>query len=470
MMCYYYGMTIRRILESGQVDEPYTVSAWLRSKRSSGKITFLALSDGSYPKPLQVVVEDAEGSELLDTVITGCCLRIQGRLLASPAEGQAVELRAERVEIIGTVPQDYPLQKKKHSFEFLRSIPHLRMRTNSHSAVARIRHALTQAVHHFFSERDFIYINTPIITSFDAEGGGAVFSLHESGGEKQSEQGRGGTETTAGTDTREGFFGHPVYLTVSGQLHAECCALALGRVYTFSPTFRAENSNTSRHLSEFWMIEPELCFCDLQELTVLADDIIRSLVQSVLDRNAADIDFFDQWVEKGLRERLELLIKQKTKHISYTDAIQILQKADQNFSYPPEWGCDLQTEHERYLCEHWYQGPIIVYDYPRTLKPFYMRQNDDGKTVAAMDMLVPVFGEIIGGSQREERLDVLENAMREKNINREQYQWYLDLRRYGSAPHAGFGLGFDRLVQYVTGMQNIRDTIPFPRSPQSALF
>lgn len=445
-------ITIKKILENSKEGIDCVVSAWVRTKRSSGGILFFELNDGSCHDSLQVVLEESNfielphGRDLLSKINTGTCIRVEGALVQSPAQGQKIEIKAHAIKVLGDSPPNYPLQKKKHSFDFLRSIPHLRSRTNSLKALARVRHALAQAVHQFFSERDFFYIHTPLISGIDAEGAGEVFTVQKTG---QVDE----------------FFAKPTFLTVSGQLHAECYALALGRVYTFGPTFRAENSNTTRHLSEFWMVEPEVCFVDINGLAKLADELIRFLIIQMLDTQKKDIEFFDKWIEGGLHTRLERVVKTPSKHISYDEAIEILQSSGKKFEIEPKWGGDLQTEHERYICEEWHKGPVIVYNYPRDIKAFYMRQNDDGKTVAAMDMLVPVFGEIVGGSQREERLGVLEQAMIDKKIDRDIYDWYLDLRRYGTAPHSGFGLGFDRLVQYVTGMRNIRDTIPFPRSP-----
>lgn len=446
--------TVKQILETTKLGSQCAISAWVRTKRSSGAILFLELNDGSSHDSLQVVVEEgnfssqSEDSELFASINTGTCLHVEGELVSSPAKGQAVELHARELRIEGPCPLDYPLQKKKHSFEFLRSIPHLRSRTNSLKAIARIRHALAQAIHQFFSDRDFFYIHTPIISGIDAEGAGEVFTI------QKSEAG-----------VTEDFFAKPTFLTVSGQLHVECYALALGRVYTFAPTFRAENSNTSRHLSEFWMVEPEICFTDIEGLANLADELVRYLVAKMLDEQRKDLEFFDKWIEQGLCSRLEKVVLAPSKHISYDEAIKILHASGKSFEHEARWGEDLQTEHERYLCEEWYRGPVIVYNYPRDIKAFYMRRNSDGKTVAAMDMLVPVFGEIVGGSQREERLEMLEQSMLEKNIDRNQYNWYLDLRRYGTAVHSGFGMGFDRVVQYLTGMKNIRDSIPFPRTP-----
>ncbi|GAB4342652.1 MAG: asparagine--tRNA ligase [Desulfobulbaceae bacterium] len=451
---------IRTLLADPPLGADVEACGWVKTRRDSGAISFVELNDGSCLASLQVVVE--EGDKIpagqMKKVTTGSCLRVRGRLVESPAKGQAVELRADTIDVLGTAdPATYPLQKKRHSFEFLRTIAHLRPRTNALSAVARVRSALGFAVHDFFRERGFVHIHTPIITTSDCEGAGEMFLV------TALEPGRLSSEEDFAGD----FFGRRAGLTVSGQLQAEIYAMALGRVYTFGPTFRAEHSNTSRHLAEFWMVEPEMAFCDLFQDMELAEELIVSLVRTVLEECAPELELFNRFVEKGLMQRLESILKGPFTRISYTDAVKLLAVSGRDFEFPVEWGVDLQSEHERFLCEE-AGGPVIVHDYPAAIKPFYMRRNDDGKTVAAMDILVPSIGELVGGSQREERSGVLEEVMREAGLDMEEYGWYLDLRRYGTAPHAGFGLGFERMVQLVTGMPNIREVIPFPRTPGSA--
>jgi asparaginyl-tRNA synthetase len=393
----------------------------------------------------------------------GAAVRITGELVASPAKGQRVELKADRIELVGDVASDYPLQKKRHSFEFLRTISHLRPRARTFGAVFRARHALQMAIHRFFDERGFIQVHAPIITGSDAEGAGQMFRV-------TCLDPKAPPLADGAVDFSKDFFGKPTSLTVSGQLEAEVFALAFRNVYTFGPTFRAENSNTSRHAAEFWMIEPEMAFCDLRGDMALAEEFIRSIVRAVLERCPEEVDFFDELIEKGLRAKLEALVGASFEAMTYTEAIERLQKAGRSFEFPVHWGADLQSEHERYLTEEVVGRPLFLVDYPKEIKAFYMRANDDGKTVAAMDLLVPHVGEIIGGSQREERLDVLVAQMERFGLEKEDYWWYLDLRRYGGVPHAGFGLGFDRAVMYVTGMQNIRDVIPFARTPGTAEF
>ena len=439
---------IKEILAAAEVGAELRVSAWVRTRRASGAITFLELTDGSCLAGLQVVVEQGLANyEEVGRLSTGCSVEVRGELQASPAKGQTVELHATAVQVLGWAdPETYPLQKKRHGFEFLRSISHLRPRTNALGAVARIRGRLTQGVHRFFDERGFVQVHTPIITTSDCEGAGEMFQV-TSGGEG------------------EDFFGRPAGLTVSGQLQAEVYAQALGRVYTFGPTFRAENSHTSRHLAEFWMIEPEMAFCDLDCNMQVAEELLRSLLSDVLEQCAEDLTLFDRFISKGLLKRLEQVAAQDFARISYDEAIERLLGAGRAFDYPVSWGMDLQSEHERWLCEEAFGRPLIVTGYPAAIKPFYMRLSDDRRTVAAMDILVPGVGEIVGGSQREERLDVLEQRMTAAGLDLAEYDWYLDLRRYGTTPHSGFGLGFERLVQYVTGMANIREVIPFPRTP-----
>ncbi|MEM5947639.1 asparagine--tRNA ligase [Spirochaetia bacterium 38H-sp] len=431
-----------------------TVYGWVRSVRESKQVAFIELNDGSCFDSLQVVVDRAVISQLPQGLRTGASLRAAGILAESPGGKQPIELQAKEIILIGESPEDYPLQKKRHSFEFLRQIAHLRPRTNTFGAVMRVRNTLAQEIHSFFNERGFMYVHSPIITTSDAEGAGAMFRV---------------SAEAEGAENPE-FFGKPAYLTVSGQLEAEIYAQAFGRVYTFGPTFRAENSNTTRHLSEFWMVEPEMAFCELEGDMQLAEDFIKALLRAALDKNHRDMAFFDQWISRGIIEQLEKVANASFEHITYTEAISKLENAGKKFEYEPHWGMDIQTEHERYLAEELVGGPVIVTDYPRDIKAFYMKQNPDGKTVRAMDVLVPRLGEIIGGSQREDDYDKLLARIKELGMDADNYWWYLELRKYGSTPHAGFGLGFDRMVQYVTGMQNIRDVIPFPRTPGNADF
>jgi len=449
------------ILRQQAVGETVTICGWLRTRRDSGGLSFLEINDGSCLANLQVIAEDQLDNyeSEVKKLSTGCSLRVQGALVASPAKGQAVEVRAASIEVIGWAdPETYPLQKKRHSFEFLRSIAHLRPRTNALGAVARVRSALSFAIHRFFHQQGFLQVHTPVITTSDCEGAGEMFTVTAlEPGQLQ------GAAPFAGD-----FFGRRAGLTVSGQLQAEIYALSHGLVYTFGPTFRAENSNTSRHLAEFWMLEPEMAFCDLAGDMAMAETMIKALVAAALDECAADLALFEQHVAKGLIDKLTLVRDRPFVHFTYTEAVAELERSGRGFEFPVQWGIDLQAEHERYLCEEVAGAPVIVTNYPENIKPFYMRLDDDGRTVAAMDILVAGIGELVGGSQREERYDVLAARMAAAGLDREQYGWYLDLRRYGSVPHAGFGLGFERLVQFVTGMQNIRDVIPFPRTPGSA--
>ena len=442
------------------------VRGWVRSRRDSKGISFIELNDGSRFKSLQLVVNKGVIPEAqLKRITAGACIGATGTLVESPAPGQPVELRVEQIRIYGEAdPATYPMQKKGHSFEFLREIAHLRVRGNTFGAVFRVRNALAYAIHRFFQERDFLYVHTPIITPSDCEGAGALFRVTTLDFENppRTPDGR--------IDWSQDFFSRPTYLTVSGQLEAEIFALAFGKVYTFGPTFRAENSNTPRHLAEFWMIEPEMAFYELPDNMRLAEEFLKYIIQYVLDHCQEDMAFFHQRIDNTVLETLELVATAPFEHITYTEAIQILQKAERDWEFPPVWGNDLQTEHERYLTEEAFKKPVIVTDYPKEIKAFYMRVNDDGRTVRAMDVLVPRVGEIIGGSQREERYDVLLQRIRESGLNEDDYWWYLDLRKYGSAPHSGFGLGFERMLMYITGMKNIRDVIPFPRTPGNAEF
>ncbi len=443
------------------------VNGWVRTRRDSrAGVSFIELNDGSCLKSLQLVVDfhDPSLQETLTRVTTGCSLSVKGQVVPSPGKGQSIELHAREMTLLGEAdPAGYPLQKKRHSFEFLRQIAHLRPRTNTLGAVARVRSRISHAIHQFFQERHFFYIQTPIITASDCEGAGEVFQVTAPGFSGEP----AGREEPAGKGE---FFGKPAYLTVSGQLQAEIYALALGKVYTFGPTFRAENSNTSRHLAEFWMVEPEMAFCDLAEDLRVAEEFIRHLVEVVLRDCAEDLDFFTRFVESSLPQVLEQVHREPFEVITYTEAVHLLKKSRESFVYPVQWGNDLQAEHERHLTENIFKKPVAVIHFPRSLKPFYMRVNDDGETVAAMDILVPGTGEIIGGSQREERTEVLLEQMQRKLVPRESYEWYVDLRRYGSVPHSGFGLGLERLVQFVTGLPNIREVIPFPRTPGHADF
>jgi len=442
-----------------------TVKGWVRTVRRGKGVTFIELNDGSCFASLQVVADTEKiSTEILDAVGTGACVAVQGELLESPAAGQARELQAHGIDLVGATDGDYPLQKKRHTFEYLRTIAHLRPRSNTFGAVFRMRSKLSYAVHRFYQERGFLYVQTPIITSSDCEGAGELFRVTSLDVESPPRNDKG--KVDFGRD----FFGTETGLTVSGQLEGELFATAFGDVYTFGPTFRAENSNTSRHAAEFWMIEPEMAFCDLAADCDLAEDFFRYLVRFALDECSEDLVFFDQRIEKGLIDKLETLAEAEFGRMSYSDAISELERADRDFEFPVTWGVDLQSEHERFLSEEVVKGPLFVIDYPKEIKAFYMRANDDGKTVAAMDLLVPRVGEIIGGSQREERLEVLDARMAENGIDPQSLWWYRDIRRWGSCPHAGFGLGFERFLMYVTGMENIRDVIPFPRTPGHAEF
>ncbi len=455
---------IKTILSEKPVNREITVRGWLKSKRDSKGFSFLDVTDGSCLNGLQILADSSLSNYHSDIsrLTTGCSIEARGLLLPSPAKGQTVELHAKAINVYGWAPpESYPLQKKHQSFEFLRSIAHLRGRTNSLGAVARVRSRLSWAIHQFFQERGFFQIHTPIITTSDCEGAGEMFTVTSLDLQKLPVAG-------GAVDYCQDFFGRQASLTVSGQLEAEAYALALGNVYTFGPTFRAENSNTSRHLAEFWMVEPEMAFCDLENDMNIAEELLKFLIRDCMENCAQDIDLFARFVDKNLTAKLLNVVQYDFIRISYSEAISKLEKADMHFTFPVAWGIDLQSEHERYLAEKLFQRPVIVTDYPKGIKPFYMRLNDDGKTVAAMDILFPGIGEIIGGSQREERFELLKNRMEESGITLENYQWYLDLRRYGTVPHAGFGLGFERIIQFVTGMGNIRDVIAFPRTPGSA--
>lgn len=448
-------------------NELVKVQGWVRSKRDSkAGISFIAVNDGSCLSNLQLVVPaELENYDTLLKITVGCSIEATGKLVESEGQGQAVELAVTQMSVLGWVddPETYPIAKKRHSFEYLRSVAHLRPRTNAIGAVTRVRSQLANSIHNYFHTNGFNWVNTPLITASDCEGAGEMFRVS--------------TLDTANlplndkqeVDYSQDFFGQETFLTVSGQLNVEAYCLAMSKVYTFGPTFRAENSNTTRHLAEFWMVEPEIAFADLNDDMALAEDFLRHVIKSALDNNQEDLGFFNQFIEKGLVERLEHVANSSFERIDYTDAIEILQKCKQKFEFPVTWGMDLQSEHERYLSEQYVGKPTIVYNYPKDIKAFYMRLNDDNKTVAAMDVLAPGIGEIIGGSQREDRIDVLDSRLAEQGMTG-HLDWYRDLRRYGTVPHAGFGLGFERLLNYVTGMDNIRDVIPYPRTPKNAPF
>lgn len=458
---------IRDILHAGEPGQSTTIQGWVRTKREAKGITFVEVNDGSSMAGLQVVLSaDLAG---YDTVVkdltTGSSVEIGGTLVESPGKGQRVELQGESITVYGTADgETYPLQKKRHSFEYLRTLGHLRSRTNTLGAVFRVRNACAQATHQFFNERGFLWMHTPIITASDCEGAGEMFAV------TGLDLANLPKDKTGAVDYSQDFFGKPAYLTVSGQLEAEIMAMAFTNVYTFGPTFRAENSNTSRHLAEFWMVEPEMAFCDLTGNMDLAEEFLKYIFHSVLEQCPEDMAFFNDRIDNSVLATADNMINNTFERITYTDAVTLLEKCDRTFEFPVEWGIDLQSEHERYLAEDLFKKPVIVTDYPTGIKAFYMRLNDGGETVAAMDVLAPKVGEIIGGSQREERLDVLERRIQEAGLPLEDYWWYLDLRRFGTVPHAGFGLGFERLVQFMTGMGNIRDVIPFPRTPDSIEF
>lgn len=467
---------IAEILQNGQPDEPLIVQGWVRTKREFKGFAFIEINDGSSLANLQVVLnlELADYEALLKQLNTGASVEVAGVLMPSEGKGQRIELKAQTVKVYGEAdPETYPLQKKRHSFEFLRTIGHLRSRTNSFGAVFRVRNACANAIHQFFQEQGFLWIHTPIITKSDCEGAGELFSV-TSFDLKQVPLKKAGGAGEAGeageVDYSQDFFGGPAYLTVSGQLEAEVMAMAFSNVYTFGPTFRAENSNTSRHLAEFWMVEPEMAFCELKGNMDLAEAFLKYVFKYVLETCPEDMEFFNQRIDNSVLATADNIINNEFERITYTEAIVLLEKANCPFEYPINWGLDLQSEHERYLAEQLFKKPVIVTDYPVEIKAFYMRLNDDEKTVRAMDVLAPKIGEIIGGSQREERLEVLERRIKGQGLNPEDLWWYLDLRRYGTVPHAGFGLGFERLVQFMTGMGNIRDVIPFPRTPLNADF
>ncbi|MFZ5969254.1 MAG: asparagine--tRNA ligase [Bacillota bacterium] len=452
--------------ESGKfLNQRITIAGWVRTLRASKNFGFIEINDGSFFKNLQIVFEEnLENFKDVSKLSISTAIVVEGILVETPNAKQPFELKAEKIEVEGHSDLDYPLQKKKHSLEFLREIAHLRPRSNTFSAVFRVRSLAAYAIHKFFQERGFVYVHTPIITGSDAEGAGAMFrvSTLDFKDTPLTEEGH--------IDFAKDFFGKETNLTVSGQLEAECYALAFSNVYTFGPTFRAENSNTARHAAEFWMIEPEVAFADLSDNMELAEDMLKYVIRYVLENAPEEMEFFNAFIDKNLLERLNNIVSSDFGKVTYTEAVDILIKSGQQFEFPVEWGCDLQTEHERYLTEKVYEKPVFVVNYPKEIKAFYMRLNDDDKTVAAMDLLVPGVGEIIGGSQREERLDVLEARMKACGLNLDDYWWYLDLRKYGGTKHAGYGLGFERLIMYITGISNIRDVVPFPRTVKNAEF
>jgi asparaginyl-tRNA synthetase len=460
-------ISVAQARKAESIGREVLLQGWVRTRRDSkAGFSFMELNDGSSMANIQVIA-DAELKNYeseIKHLTAGCSVGIEGTVRESPGKGQATEIQASQVHVFGTADAEtYPLQKKRHSFEFLRTIAHLRPRTNTFGAIARVRNCICNSIHQFFQEGEFLYVHTPLITASDCEGAGEMFRVTTLDLEKPP-------KADGKIDFTQDFFDRPSYLTVSGQLEGETYACALGKVYTFGPTFRAENSNTSRHLAEFWMVEPEMAFFELTDNMDLAESFLKRIFRDVLEQCPEDMEFFNQRIDKTTIETLQGIIDCEFVRLPYTEAVKLLEASGESFEYPVNWGTDLQAEHERYLTEKHFKKPVILYDYPRTIKPFYMRLNDDEKTVRAMDVLVPKVGEIIGGSQREERLDVLEMRMGEQNLNPEDYWWYLDLRRYGSVPHAGFGLGLERVVQFITGMGNIRDVIPYPRTPGSAEF
>ena len=458
---------IKELLNNMQGEESVLVNGWVRTRRDSkGGFSFLEINDGSCQANIQAIVEHSlkEFAGVDKKITTGSCIAISGQLVVSEGKGQKMEIQATAIEVYGSADvETYPLQKKRHSFEYLREIAHLRPRTNTFGSVMRVRSRLAYAIHQFFNDRGFVYLNTPIITTSDCEGAGEMFQV-------TTLDLTNPPKVDGKIDYGQDFFGDKTSLTVSGQLEGEIYALALSEIYTFGPTFRAENSNTSRHLSEFWMVEPEMAFYDLDDDMGLAEEFIKYLLADVLENCYEDMEFFNQRIDKTILKTLQHILDNQFERLTYTDAIDRLQKSTETFTYSVEWGCALQAEHERYLSEKVFKKPIIVYNYPEKIKSFYMKLNEDGKTVRAMDVLLPKLGEIIGGSQREENYDILLKRLKDSNLDPEEYWWYLDLRRFGSAPHSGFGLGFERLVQFVTGMENIRDVLTFPRTPKHAQF
>jgi len=463
-------MSVREVLAGGApAGEPVLVRGWVRTRRDSkAGISFIHLSDGSCLAPLQIVAPGTLANYAAEVLrlTAGCAIEAEGLIVPSPAKGQLFEMQAAAVRVVGWVedPDTYPIQPKPHTLEFLREVAHLRPRTNVIGAVTRVRHTLAQAIHRFFHERGFFWVNTPIITTSDAEGAGALFRV------STLDLANLPRRPDGGVDFSQDFFGREAYLTVSGQLNVEAYCLALSKVYTFGPTFRAENSNTSRHLAEFWMVEPEIAFAGLAEDADLAEALLKHVFRSLLEERGEDMRFLDERLEKGLLAKLQAIVDSEFVRMDYGEAVAALERSKERFEFPVRWGADLQSEHERWLTERHAKRPVIVMNYPKEIKAFYMRLNDDGRTVAAMDVLAPGIGEIIGGSQREERLDVLDRRMEELGIRREHYEWYRDLRRYGTVPHAGFGLGLERTLAYAAGLANVRDAIPFPRTPGNARY
>jgi asparaginyl-tRNA synthetase len=463
-------LSVKQILAgAAPADASVTVKGWVRTRRDSkANLSFVNISDGSCFQPVQVVATEALANyaDAVRHLTAGCAVEATGMIVPSPAKGQPFEMQASKIEVVGWVddPDTYPIQPKPHSMEYLREVAHLRSRTNVIGAVTRVRHTIAQAIHRFFNEQNFFWVNTPIITASDAEGAGELFrvSTLDLANLPRTDAGK--------IDFAQDFFGRESFLTVSGQLNVETYCMAMSKVYTFGPTFRAENSNTSRHLAEFWMIEPEIAFADLSDDATLAEALLKYVFKAVLAERADDMEFFDERIEKGLIAKLQKMIESDFVRMDYTDAIKILETSKTKFDYPVKWGTDLQSEHERFLAEQHVMGPLVLMNYPKEIKAFYMRLNGDGKTVAAMDVLAPGIGEIIGGSQREERLDVLDARMLEIGLDPAHYGWYRDLRRYGTVPHAGFGLGFERTISYITGLANVRDVIPFPRTPGNAKY
>ncbi len=459
-------MRIAQLLKSTEYDSQVVVKGWVRTKRGNKNVAFIALNDGSCVANIQVVVDLATADEeVLRQITTGACICVEGRLVESLGQGQGVEVQADKIEIYGTAdPESYPLQKKGHSLEFLRDIAYLRPRTNTFGAILRIRHAMAYAIHKYFNDRGFYYLHTPLITASDCEGAGAMFQVTtlDMNELPRTEEGK--------VDYSQDFFGKPCSLTVSGQLEGELGALSLGQIYTFGPTFRAENSNTPRHLAEFWMIEPEMAFYELADNMDLAEDFLKYLIRYALENCREDLEFMNKMWDNELLERLQFVLDNDFVRLDYTEGIEILKASGRKFEFPCDWGCDLQSEHERYLVEEHFKRPVILINYPKEIKAFYMKQNEDGKTVRAMDVLFPKIGEIIGGSEREADYGKLSARVKELGIPEKDMWWYLDTRRWGSAPHSGFGLGFERLLLFVTGMTNIRDVIPFPRTPKNAEF
>ncbi len=458
--------TVKELLTTSEKNVEVLLKGWVRTRRGNNQVAFIAVNDGTVIHNIQVVANLGDfPEETMKRVTTGSSISVTGTLVDSLGKGQSVEIQAIQIEVLGDAdPEVYPLQKKGHSFEFLREIAHLRFRTNTFGAVFRIRHALAFAIHKFYNDKGFFYLHTPIITASDAEGAGAMFKVTtlDLGNAPKNEKGE--------IDFTQDFFARPTNLTVSGQLEGELGALALSSIYTFGPTFRAENSNTPRHVAEFWMIEPEMAFYDIHDNMDLAEEFLKYLIRYTLDHCKDDLEFLNNMVDKGLLERLTFVLEHPFERTTYSQAVEILKQSGVKFEFPVEWGSDLQAEHERYLVEKHFKRPVILTDYPRDIKAFYMKQNDDGRTVRAMDVLFPLIGEIIGGSQREEELDKLQNRMKEMNIPEDELWWYLETRKFGTVEHSGFGLGFERLIMFITGMSNIRDVIPFPRTPRSAEF